>query len=849
MQRRQTDGSSSTSGARRSKSSIKRRTQEFLRRSSAGVLPPMDSTINNLEQSKSLEDAEMGYRSDTSDNGDDLEEVQAQLTPAPSPSKEKSEGGKPVARLKRSISDRFRSSSSKVNEVSPPIDDSLHKTLTNSAPSLKSFTKMLKKAIHVDQIDSKGQSILHICCSRGMTDFVKLLIKRGADVNLQDAMGYTPLHIAAIERRIDVCQLLVEAKTIDVNLTTKEHSNVLHYLARVPVDENDLVGFRRVLDSLLEKGINPNRVNAHLEAPIHFACMKSNVQSVALLLERGADCNLPTALNETPLHYAVRAGSSKLVRMLMENGADPTFQADDECATPVDVAEQYQCADVLACLQSIIEEELITDHETSSVISPRLRVLENAIIKKGTLEVIQGTDWNSYYVVVNRNRIACYAAENQLKPVLQVSLTRTEVVVEQGTIITDDGLQRWCFSTTEPSDRTISFGTRLPEEMEEWVDAFEFVIREREKLSRLYEKLKAQSKPRKRLRVKERNLAIVNCVEGTKRLLSSTNAEQMCNFLLENTEQAAAALSKIVNTEDEKIIKVITKYLIHKDRFTEFLKSSLNHDIRITAMGETLFREMSLSTRLLSSYLDCDHGKEYLRWTISPLLNDISESEHSLELNPDAVGLHRSVNVQANLDRIVSISQRFFDRVISSPNRFPFIFRDALYHTRVKVDQVFPNMTHAVVGGFVFLRFICPAIVTPHKFGLTKSPDKARREAVLITKILQTVSNGVEFDGSKEDYMRKLNPFIKGNRLCVTVFFDSLTNPQSIEKQRKLYTPPKKLSKEEVESCQKKIFEHVCVNTQRMRSILRGKIRVCMPLQDDGHASDDEHSGVEADES
>ena len=57
------------------------------------------------------------------------------------------------------------------------------------------------------------------------------------------------------------------------------------------------------------------------------------------------------SLNETPLHYAVRAGSSKLVRMLMENGADPTFQADDEGATPVDVAEQYQCADVLDCFQ------------------------------------------------------------------------------------------------------------------------------------------------------------------------------------------------------------------------------------------------------------------------------------------------------------------------------------------------------------------------------------------------------------------------------------------------------------------------------------------------------------------
>jgi len=95
--------------------------------------------------------------------------------------------------------------------------------------------------------------------------------------------------------------------------------------------------------------------------------------------------------------------------------------------------------------------------------------------------------------------------------------------------------------------------------------------------------------------------------------------------------------------------------------------------------------------------------------------------------------------------------------------------------------------------------------------------------------------------------MRKLNPFIKGNRLSVTVFFDSLTNPISIEKQRQTYTPPKKLSKEEEESCQKAIFEHLSACTERMEGIVSGKIRVCMPLQDTAD-SDDELSEVEADE-
>ena len=42
-------------------------------------------------------------------------------------------------------------------------------------------------------------------------------------------------------------------------------------------------------------------------------------------------------------------------------------------------------------------------------------------------------------------------------------------------------------------------------------------------------------------------------------------------------------------------------------------------------------------------------------------------------------------------------------------------------HTKDTVEAVYSNMTHAVIGGFVFLRFLCPAIVSPHKYGLLAS--------------------------------------------------------------------------------------------------------------------------------
>ena len=125
-------------------------------------------------------------------------------------------------------------------------------------------------------------------------------------------------------------------------------------------------------------------------------------------------------MNETPLHYAIRAGSIKLVRMLMESGADPTAKTDGEGTTPVDVAEQYQCADILECLQckktknfsnllnpaAIIEEELTLDLG-SSVLSPRIRLNESTIIKEGELDVLWNNDWNTLYIQLNKHRIVC----------------------------------------------------------------------------------------------------------------------------------------------------------------------------------------------------------------------------------------------------------------------------------------------------------------------------------------------------------------------------------------------------------------------------------------------------------
>jgi len=779
------------------------------------------------------DESEIGYRADF-----DGSEEQKPITPDP-------EGSPHGGKIKRSLSVKFRREN-KIEATPLPIDDTLHKALRQGTTP-KQLCKMLRRVAHIDQTDTKGQSALHICAARGLIESARALLKRGANINLQDSAGFTPLHCSVLEKQILTSKFLLEHKHIDVTITNNEQSNALHYLVRIPVTEDNVVAYRSVLDLLVQKGINIDAKNKHNEAPIHFACMTGNVHAVGFLLERGADCNLRTLLGETPLHYAIRTASIKLVRLLMENGADPTAKAVDG-STPVDVAEQYQCTDVLDCLQSIIEEELDEHH-----FELKLASKNNDCTRAGWLHIYQDGNWDLCWTTLNTQRILCNRDDSKTSATIaELSLSFCELLPD---LIEMDhkqsGEKLFCFSVCERAINTFVFGTKTPEERSGWFSVLSSMLISRKKLNNLYDKLKLLSKPRLRLRARERTIAYHNTQEGLRVLTAAVNCklkDELLRLIVQATDLSAAALSEVVNYDDEVFVRHLVKFFMHHGVLMNFLKEAITHDIRKITMGETMFREMSLSTRMLSIYLEMEDGREYLRSTVLGLLTTISSLEHSMEVSPNSA-FGNKINIKANHDKILEISQTFLDQVLSSASRVPIVFRELLYHTKERVDRVFPNMTHAVIGGFVFLRFLCPAIVSPQKYGLVQKPldNNSLRVCVLLTKLLQSVSNGVEFDGSKEDYMQRLNPFIKKNRLYVNVFFDNLTQIDfnNLEALKANSQINKALTKEELATTETFIYNHILEQAPKMAGLLhKDSVSRTQAVED----SDDDNSAVEADD-
>src|SRR5690606_20713825 len=95
---------------------------------------------------------------------------------------------------------------------------------------------------------------------------------------------------------------------------------------------------------------------------------------------------------------------------------------------------------------------------------------------------------------------------------------------------------------------------------------------------------------------------------------------------------------------------------------------------------------------------------------------------------------------------------------------------------------------------FFFLRFIGPAVATPHIYGLLppQSPGEDRRKFVGLSKVIMNLANNVHF-GQKETGYEALNEFIDKNIPTVNQFYDDIKNIQDDPLQLPAIRLPKHL--------------------------------------------------------
>ncbi|CAB0029120.1 unnamed protein product [Trichogramma brassicae] len=191
------------------------------------------------------------------------------------------------------------------------------------------------QTLQVDARDKNGKTPLQLALRRGNMEVAKWLLRRGADFNLADTDGFTPLHtIISLGRSDEWARLFIRIKdkqhrVLQVDALDKEGNTALHLALRNRRN--------RVASALLRRGANPNLISGDGSTALHIICEKNNddvawVNSFFKIcdeMHRTVHIDAQNNLGQTPLQLALTDECWTIAELLLSRGANPNSVSGD----------------------------------------------------------------------------------------------------------------------------------------------------------------------------------------------------------------------------------------------------------------------------------------------------------------------------------------------------------------------------------------------------------------------------------------------------------------------------------------------------------------------------------------
>jgi len=154
-----------------------------------------------------------------------------------------------------------------------------------------------------------GRTLLHASAASLHAANSNLLLEKGLDPNAQDNLGRTPLHLVVAQMQGELLARLLLSRGAAVDL--RDEQGMTPLLSALPPS----------LKLLADKGADLSAQDRQGNSAFHWAVYRKSYEQAERLTELGAPPDLQNSAGKTPLHHALAPPDPKMVQLLLKAGA------------------------------------------------------------------------------------------------------------------------------------------------------------------------------------------------------------------------------------------------------------------------------------------------------------------------------------------------------------------------------------------------------------------------------------------------------------------------------------------------------------------------------------------------
>lgn len=252
--------------------------------------------------------------------------------------------------------------------------------------------------------------------------------------------------------------------------------------------------------------------------------------------------------------------------------------------------------------------------------------------------------------------------------------------------------------------------------------------------------------------------------------------QEFLEYLKTDYQSLCERLEPVIGVKaKEDIATALVAVMQREKKAPEFLADLVMMDIHRIDDERLTFRGNSLATKAMEAYLKLT-GDRYLQETLGAVVRGAVDGG-DCEVDPLKVSslaaLHKQ---QQNLRAAVELA---WSRILASHAHFPLELRECFRIFRERLAEMGRNdIADNLISASIFLRFLCPAILSPSLFNITHEypNEKAARNLTLVAKSLQTLANFTRFQG-KENFMEFMNDILEREASAMKNFLQLISSP------------------------------------------------------------------------